>query len=53
MAGSAALDLGLMLIDEGPLLVGMALVANLVIPVGLTQLVGEEATMRIVAIAAL
>lgn len=38
MADSATFDLGFVLVDEGPLLFGVALVANLVVTVGSTEL---------------
>ena len=53
MASGAALQLGFVLVDEGTLLVGMALVADLVIAVGPAELVSQETTMGVVAIATL
>src|ERR1700739_3895089 len=53
MADSATFDLGFVLVDEGPLLFGVALVANLVVTVGSTELMSQETTMGVVAIAAL
>jgi len=53
MADSATFDLGFVLVDEGPLLFGMALVADFVIAVGPAELVSQESAMGVVAIAAL
>jgi len=53
MADSATFDLGFVLVDEGPLLFGVALVANLVIPVSQAQLMGLETAVWIVAVSAL
>src|SRR5450432_1075290 len=53
MACLATLDLRLMLINERALLVGMALVADLVLACDSAQLVAFKSTMGIVAVAAL
>jgi len=53
MTDRAALEFGFVLVDKWSLLLGVALVADLVIAVGPAKLVRLETTMRIVAIAAL
>jgi hypothetical protein len=53
MANGAALQLSFVLVDEGPLLVEMTLVADLVKAGGPAELVSQETTMGVVAIAAL
>ena len=53
MANGATLELGFVLVHEGPLLVSVALVANFVIAVGSAKLAGQETTVRIVAVATL
>ena len=53
MADSATFDLGFVLVDEGPLLFGVALIANLVVTVGSTELMRQKSSMRIVAVGAL
>jgi len=53
MANGATLDLSFVLVDERPLLFGMALVADRVIAVSTAKLVGQETAMRVVAIRAL
>lgn len=53
MTDSAAFDLRFVLINEWPLLVGMALVTDFVCPRGQAQLVLIKTTMRIMAIVAL
>jgi hypothetical protein len=53
MADSATFDLGFVLVDEGPLLFGVALVANLVVTVGSTELMRQKSAMSIVAVGAL
>src|SRR6516165_7914641 len=53
MTNRATLDLGFVLVDERPLLFGMALVADLVIAVRSAELMGQETSMGVVAIPAL
>ena len=53
MANSAAFQLCFVLVDEGPLLVKMTLVADLVKAGGPAELVSQETTVGVVAIAAL
>ena len=53
MADSATFDLGFVLVDEGPLLFGVTLVANLVIAGCPAELVSQETTMGVVAVGAL
>jgi hypothetical protein len=53
MADSATFDLGFMLVDEGPLLFNVALVANLVVTVGSTELMSQKSSMSVVAVGAL
>jgi len=53
MANGATLELGFVLVHEGALLVSVALVANFVVAVGSAKLVGQETTVRIVAVATL
>ena len=53
MANGAALQLRFVLVDEGPLLVKMTLVADLIKAGGPAELVSQETAMGVVAIAAL
>jgi hypothetical protein len=53
MADYAAFDFRFVLINEGPLLVGVAFVADLVLADGGTQLVALKSAMRIVTVIAL
>lgn len=53
MTDRAALDLCFMLVNKGTLLVGVALVADLILPFDTLQLVRLKSTVRIVAIVAL
>ena len=53
MANFAALDFGFVLVHEGALLIGVALVANLVLTGHRAQLVPLESPVRVVAVTAL
>jgi hypothetical protein len=53
VASLAALDFGFVLVNEGALLIGVALVANFVLTSHRAQLVPLESSVRVVAVIAL
>lgn len=53
VASFATLDFGFVLVHEGALLIGVALVANLILTDDRAQLVALEAPVRVVAVIAL
>ena len=53
VASLAALDLGFVLVHEGALLIGVALVANFILTSHGAQLVALESPVRVVAVIAL
>ena len=53
VASLAALDFGFVLVDEGPLFIDVALIANFILTSHAAQLVALESPVRVVAIIAL